>query len=169
MRALAGVDRLGQPACVRTWLRRIAANTCIDRMRCRPRDVALSDLEFEPATPEAPVNDERDAVAARLHRCIAALPELQREVVTLFYFAGLTHHQIALRMGTTTTAVNQRLYRGRRALAWLLGPDAATRTHRPRPRPQPRPRALQGRKSTRSAFDSANPDGRPASVTPHCA
>jgi len=74
-------------------------------------------------------------VRAHVHRCIAALPELQREVITLFYFVGLTHHQIALRMGTTTTAVNQRLYRSRRTLAELLGAASAPR--------RPRPRALQ--------------------------
>lgn len=101
---------------VSTWLTMMARSRAIDRLRregARPhRDsINLAAIQYQLAAPSA--NPETAvALTMRQERVQAALDELpdeQRQVVDLAYFAGLSHSQIAnhldLPLGTVKTRI----------------------------------------------------------------
>ncbi len=117
LRALQTLDRLEDPNRLASYLHGIARNLCIDRLRLRRRrDVSLSDLRAEPADPAGPPEIELELRKERLQRELERLPRTQAEVVTRFYYDGLSHAQIAEELDTTPAAVNQRLARARTEL-----------------------------------------------------
>jgi RNA polymerase sigma-70 factor (ECF subfamily) len=61
---------------------------------------------------------------ARIERAFDALPEDYREVIALSRLAGLSHRDIAERLGSSEAAVRQLLHRARARLARLLGASA---------------------------------------------
>jgi RNA polymerase sigma-70 factor (ECF subfamily) len=99
----------GTPA---TWMFSIARNLRIDRLRKEVCWQELSD-EVAEATPseEAPPEDtasERQR-QVRVHTVLAALPDEQREVVTLAFIDGLSHNEIAARLSLALGTVKSRL------------------------------------------------------------
>lgn len=105
---------------VATWLYRVAANLCTDRLR-RRRSVALDDA------PE-PEDETRSALAGmieddRLHAldaALARLPERQRQAVVLRHIEGMPNPDIAEIMEIGVEAVESLTARGKRALAAML-------------------------------------------------
>jgi bifunctional DNase/RNase len=69
-------------------------------------------------------------VTARVRAAIAELPRGQREAVTLFYLAGLTHAEAAEHLGIAPGAVKTRLHKARATLRTRLEP---LRKERPMP------------------------------------
>ena len=105
---------------VTTWLYRVVANLCTDRLR-KQRNV---DIDSVPE-PE----DDRDGVegdmqnAARmaaLRDALAELPDRQRQAVVLRHIEGLGNPEIAEIMEISTEAVESLTARGKRALAAIL-------------------------------------------------
>lgn len=102
------------------WLRRIATNACLDRLR-RPRFV--SDLGLPERVDQAPPADlaidadrRRDAVAAS----IQALPDRQRAAIVLTYYEGVSNAEAASILGVGVKAVESLLVRGRQSLTQSL-------------------------------------------------
>ena len=107
---------------VRTWLYRVAANLCTDRLRRRGRARVGLDAVPEPADP-APSGPERlqsQARLAALDAALADLPERQRLAVVLRHIEGLTNPEIAAVMDITVEAVESLTARGKRALSEAL-------------------------------------------------
>jgi len=107
---------------VTTWLYRVVANLCTDRLR-RRRTTALDDGP-EPLD-DALTAEARITGAARmaaLDDALAALPERQRQAVVLRHLDGLGNPEIAEIMDITTEAVESLTARGKRALRAALGP-----------------------------------------------
>ncbi|MGE0856010.1 MAG: sigma-70 family RNA polymerase sigma factor [Hyphomicrobiaceae bacterium] len=111
------------PAGVRPWLRRVAGNLCIDRIRRRAQ------TEVTDAPPEVPVApgqmralDDRDR-AARVEQALQALPDRQRLALVLFHYEGLSQIEIADQMGIGDEAVESLLARARRSLRRSLETD----------------------------------------------
>jgi len=105
---------------VTTWLYRVAANLCTDRLR-RERPGALDGLP-DPAD-GAPAAVARLIAADRveaLEAALAQLPERQRQAVVLRHLEGLGNPEIALVMDIGVEAVESLLARGKRALTALL-------------------------------------------------
>lgn len=110
-----------------TWLYRVVANLCTDRLRKRGRsDVPLDSIP-DPvdtaASPEAALQAE--ARRAALARALADLPERQRMAVMLRHFEGATNPEIAARLGISVEAVESLTARGKRALAQALSGQVA--------------------------------------------
>ncbi|MEL7165741.1 MAG: RNA polymerase sigma factor [Pseudomonadota bacterium] len=107
---------------VSTWLYRVVANLCTDRLRRRKgRGVALGDVA-EPPDP-GPGAEAQLLTAARrdaLARALADLPERQRLAVMLRHFDGASNPDIAERLGISVEAVESLTARGKRALAAAL-------------------------------------------------
>ncbi|MBD3766243.1 MAG: RNA polymerase sigma factor [Rhodobacterales bacterium] len=104
-----------------TWLYRVVANLCTDRLRRRRPAPALDEVP-EPADP-APgalsglIADDR---ARALQAALADLPERQRQAVVLRHLEGLGNPEIAGIMDIGVEAVESLLARGRRGLQAAL-------------------------------------------------
>lgn len=106
---------------VTTWLYRVVANLCTDRLRKSGRGVALDAIE-EPADSAASVAQglqDGHRVAA-LRRAIADLPERQGQAVALRHLEELGNPQIAAIMDTNVRTVESLIARGKRALVARL-------------------------------------------------
>ncbi|WP_235000571.1 sigma-70 family RNA polymerase sigma factor [Pseudooctadecabacter jejudonensis] len=106
---------------VTTWLYRIVANLCTDRLRKSGRGVDLEAV----AEPEddAPSATDRMQTQARAHAVQAALgdlPERQAQAVALRHLEDLSNPQIAEIMDTSVRTVESLIARGKRALVARL-------------------------------------------------
>lgn len=108
----------------KTWLCRIAANTCRDmlrtgfmrfRKRCEPLE-ALPELAALP--PDERRGDVRDAVLA--------LPGKYREAVVLYYFEDMKQWEIAELLRLPVHTVSTRLRRAKALLAKALNEEERT-------------------------------------------
>jgi RNA polymerase sigma-70 factor (ECF subfamily) len=132
-----------------TWLRRIARNRALDRLRAaarRPRllsagtiagedepmDAALERLALSAVDDSAEPADPGDAAVAswtrqRVRQAIGEMPEEERTVIVLAYDEELSQAEIAHRLdwplGTVKTRTRRALGRLRAALAAELGPE----------------------------------------------
>ncbi len=110
---------------VSTWLYRVVANLCVDRLRRRGHHAPGLDQIAEPEdpSPDAPsqlqVRAQLDALGAALQQ----LPERQRQAVVLRHIEGLTNPEIAEILGTGVEAVENLTARGKRSLKAVLLPQ----------------------------------------------
>lgn len=113
-RNAAGLE-LG-PGGVRPWLRRVASNLCIDRVRAR-RNTSVVEAVPEDSEPAGQVRHlaERE-LGARVDAALKALPERQRLAITLFHYEGMSQIEVGEILGISDEAVESLLARGRRAL-----------------------------------------------------
>ena len=96
------------------WLLRVCKNLWIDRLR---RERRLMPLTVSPSMIGDP--EERFFKTERsraLWRAIEALSPVDREIVTLHYYADLPLGEIAHQMGKNPAAIRQRLVRLRRKI-----------------------------------------------------
>lgn len=122
-RAAAGWQQDG-PAQPATWLYRVVANLCTDRLRRAGRMAPLDDpdlAEDGAAGPEAMLI-EGDRMAA-LDAALARLPERQRQAVVLRHIEGLSNPEIAEILDLGVEAVESLTARGKRALGAALAPS----------------------------------------------
>jgi RNA polymerase sigma-70 factor (ECF subfamily) len=106
---------------VSTWLYRVVANLCTDRLRRRGRSAPL-EAAGDPADPAADVAEEMAAQARAdaLQAGLDALPERQRQAVVLRHIEELGNPVIAEIMGISVEAVESLTARGKRALSAAL-------------------------------------------------
>ena len=102
------------------WLRRIATNACLDRLR-RPRP--LSDEVLPERADEAPLADSLIDVARRreaVQTAILALPDRQRAAIVLTYHEGVSNAEAASILGIGVKALESLLVRARQGLSQQL-------------------------------------------------
>jgi RNA polymerase sigma-70 factor (ECF subfamily) len=101
----------GEKGSMTTWVFAIARNLRIDRLRREVPWQELPEGRITEASAE-PLPDEAVAEKERQQRVQAALAELppdQREVVSLAYLEGLSHSEIAERLGVPLGTVKSRM------------------------------------------------------------
>jgi len=104
------------------WLRRVAANRCLDYLRRRrPGEPEALDALAVPAV-QARTLDRRD-LHRRVRSVMAALPERQRLALALFHFEGLSMKETAATLETTPEAIESLLARARRYLKGALAEE----------------------------------------------
>lgn len=113
IKAWRSYDSYRKEASDKTWLMRIAVNTCRDLQRSRwfihmDRYVSLSDL------PEAAVPFEMPDDT--LTQAILSLQRPLRQVITLRYFQGLTIQEVAEVLHIARSTVHYRLNKAERLL-----------------------------------------------------
>ncbi|MBS0125406.1 RNA polymerase sigma factor [Thetidibacter halocola] len=108
---------------VSTWLYRVTANLCIDRLRARRGNTDLDAIpEPEDGAPSAIDGMQAQARAEALQAALMQLPDRQRQAVVLRHIEGLSNPEIAQIMDIGPRAVESLTARGKRALeAMLLG------------------------------------------------
>ncbi len=105
---------------VSTWLYRVAANLCTDRLRKR-RSVNIDQIEEPADSSPGAVQRMIEAERARaLEAALSELPERQRLAVSLRHLEGLANPDIAAVMEISVEAVESLTARGKRALAVAL-------------------------------------------------
>ncbi|WP_292312903.1 sigma-70 family RNA polymerase sigma factor [Marivivens sp.] len=106
---------------VSTWLYRVVANLCTDRLRRRKRNVGIDQIA-EPEDPTPSVTDrmQDDARQKALADALASLPDRQAQAVALRHLEGLGNPEIAEIMEISVEAVESLTSRGKRALAAIL-------------------------------------------------
>jgi RNA polymerase sigma-70 factor (ECF subfamily) len=103
-----------------TWIYAITRNAAVSALRRQRRSVSMSDpavfeeVESRGAAPEAGLDD------ATLWRSVGALPDKQRQAVTLYYQEERTVEEVAAMMGLPVNTVKTHLHRGRASLAAAL-------------------------------------------------
>lgn len=111
-------------ASVKTWLLSIVHHKAIDAVRRRRPTSQLAELdEFLPAhlvVPDVWAEVSAGLDAATVHLALAVLPSVEREVIELAYFGGLTQREIAAQTGTPLGTIKTRVRRGLRRLRCAL-------------------------------------------------
>jgi RNA polymerase sigma-70 factor, ECF subfamily len=112
-----------------TWLARIARNRAIDVLRERGTREAHSREAWEELARSAVEADPAEGVEIarqkeRVRLAIALLPEAQRRALSLAFFQGLTHLQIARALGEPLGTVKTRIRDAMRRLRRELAEDA---------------------------------------------
>ena len=103
-----------------TWIYAITRNASISAMRKRCRTLSMSDpavqdeVESRGALPAAEPED------ATLWRQVEALPDKQRQAVTLYYQEQRSVEEVAVMMGLPVNTVKTHLHRARASLAAAL-------------------------------------------------
>jgi RNA polymerase sigma-70 factor (ECF subfamily) len=105
----------GGHAAASTWLYAIARNTCLNAVRAESYRKTTS-IEQLPE-PEAPSAHAPEIDWSPL---LARLPEMQRQVVTLFYFEDRDVKEVARLLGLAEGTVKSHLHRARHALAGMM-------------------------------------------------
>jgi RNA polymerase sigma-70 factor (ECF subfamily) len=97
------------------WLRQIAVNECLMRLRKRGRDGGDGEEAFEPDLLEHEgLLPPQAADAQRLGEALQALSPTTRSVLWLYHAEGYTHEEIAAAMGKSLSFSKSQLARGTR-------------------------------------------------------
>ena len=124
LRAYRAISGFRSDCSMRTWLLRICANLCRDRVKSRER---RPEVLFDPqTTPDSMIADDhvvdpQDAVeksfARRtLYRAMRGMPAEQREIIILRDLEEMSYEEIAEVLGCSRPSVKLRLFRARRRL-----------------------------------------------------
>lgn len=107
----------------RTWLTRIAVNTCRDIRRSgwrRHVDRRVTPEEL-PLAAEIPESED-----GRLFRAVWALPDCLREVVLLYYYQDMNLTEVASALSVSASTVSRRLRAAAEELRRRMGEEDAT-------------------------------------------
>lgn len=132
LRAWRGFDRFEGRSSPRSWLYRIATNTCLDALAKRPKRVLPIDGE-QPAVegvwlepfPDALLDDDfvpdarfeaRESIELAFVAALQHLPANQRAVLILREVLGFSAKEVAAMLDATPAAVNSAMQRARAAV-----------------------------------------------------
>lgn len=123
--ALERLDQCRDPSRFSAWLLAIVRTRALNLRRAqRVRRAAPLEAAEAVAAGGSPDRDaERSLLRGRLSEALGGLTPVQREVVLLHDLEGWTHREIARTLDVAEATSRYHLFRGRRALRDLLGPD----------------------------------------------
>jgi len=122
LRAYQFLDRFDPDRPLLPWLKRIAANVCLNRLEGQKTLSALDDERTPVADPNpspealSVLHDRDERIRSELHR----LPPRYRIVIELRHFQGLRYEQIASELDRPVSDVKSNLFRARKLLAERL-------------------------------------------------
>jgi RNA polymerase sigma-70 factor (ECF subfamily) len=115
--------RPGEP--VLPWIYAIARRVRVDGYR-RTRRITLHEIAMD-VLPEMPAQSEARNQGPTFDTLVAALPEAQREVVTMLKVGGLSLEEVARATSSTVGAVKQKAHRAYEGLRKFLQVQAEER------------------------------------------
>lgn len=121
---------------VAAWLMTLCRSRAIDRLRSRQRrEVLTSKIGADEAAAAGvgvssdPPADEKVEISSRKRRvtlALSSLSEAQRTAIELAYYEGLSHSEIASRLGEPLGTVKTRIRQGMMTLRSALDPRSGT-------------------------------------------
>jgi RNA polymerase sigma-70 factor (ECF subfamily) len=121
VKAVRNLDRFRGGSRIKTWIYSIAVSHCINYRRSRTvllspgcRTLEGLDRASEGKGPDQQLLEQETAVA--VHEAVNGLPERLQSVVLLHEFEGLTHPEVARRLGIPEGTVWSRLNKARAVL-----------------------------------------------------
>lgn len=115
-KVLRKIDRYNDAYRFETWLFSIARNTCIDVHRRRKRRSESQERDVAAQAPSPLDIAQTRCEADRVHAALATLPDIYREIITLYHLEGMLYREIADITGLPMGTVMNRLFRARRKL-----------------------------------------------------
>lgn len=115
----AGALELG-PGGVKPWLRRVASNLCIDRVRSGRNTVVSDEVPEVAQSPDQLRRLTEQELGGRVDAALKELPERQRLAIVLFHYEGMSQVEVGKILGVSDEAVESLLARARRALKAAL-------------------------------------------------
>ena len=115
------LDQLEREAAFVGWLYRTATNRCLNVIRNR-KPVAEADLDLHESPSRTEHAAETNAQLAALGEALGRLSAEQRACWLLREVHGRSYEEIAVAVGTTSTAVRGRIARARAQLAEVMAP-----------------------------------------------
>ena len=112
IRLWQGFDSFEGRSSEKTWVYRVALNTCVNINRKHKRRMDTSPLEMDM---DLFADEERNPAASRLHKRIAKLHPFDRALI-LLWLEDLPYDEIAAILGITVKNVSVRLVRIREKL-----------------------------------------------------
>ena len=102
-------------AALGTWLYTIARNTCLSALRSDSyRKTSALDETTEPSA------HSTTPLTLSVDQCVARLPDLQRQVITLFYMQDRSVAEVAAMLDLPEGTIKSHLHRARRALGEMM-------------------------------------------------
>lgn len=96
-----------------TWLFVMTRNRSLDRLRSKRRRPLVEPLPADPGGPVSPGNPEQSASDAERRRHVLSalqqLPSQQRQALELSFYQGLSHREIAERLGEPLGTIKSRI------------------------------------------------------------
>jgi RNA polymerase sigma-70 factor (ECF subfamily) len=117
-KALPGYDGRAQ---LSTWIYAITRNAAVSALRGRRRSLSMSDPAVLAEAEAVGAAPDAAPAEARLRRQVDALPDKQRQAVTLYYLDERPVAEVAEMMGLPVNTVKTHLHRARASLARALG------------------------------------------------
>jgi len=106
------------------WMRRVAANLCLNQLESRRPAAALDEERDAAQTPGPEQQAENNQRSEQVRQALASLPPHYRIVVELRHFQDLSYDEIADELHIPLSDVKSHLFRARRLLAEKLhAPD----------------------------------------------
>jgi RNA polymerase sigma-70 factor (ECF subfamily) len=129
LRAYTRLDTFQLGRSFTAWIRRVAANLCIDYLRHRGEPAASLDERVEAGIEHADDSPgsspaQRVEIAEDSRRVLAAvqkLPPKQRAVLVMRHIQGMSLEEIAAALGWPLGTVKINLFRGRQAVREMVG------------------------------------------------
>lgn len=112
------LDKFQQRADIRTWIYRIAANTCLMQIR-RQKNNPVGYYEHLQEKPSEELNREKEHQSESLYKAIAQLTEIDRLIISMV-LEDLPQKQIGEVLGITENNVNVKVYRIKKQLKELM-------------------------------------------------
>jgi RNA polymerase sigma-70 factor, ECF subfamily len=114
----------------RSWILMIARSRALDRLKSDQARVRREEVVGGPSVASAvlPLGERRlvrSETCRQVRSALATLSAEQRQAVELAFFEGLTHTEIAARLGAPLGTVKSRILLGLRRLRKMLGPELA--------------------------------------------
>lgn len=110
----------GGRAAPSTWLYTIARNTCLSALRAEAHRRALPVESIIEPTAVGEVGGSDVLQRIELERCLDRLPDIQREVITLFYLQERSVDDVARMLDIPEGTIKSHLYRARLSLAEMM-------------------------------------------------
>jgi RNA polymerase sigma-70 factor (ECF subfamily) len=103
------------------WVRRVAANLCLNHLSARPATAAVLDEERDPDPGLRPDSAyEAQERGEQIRAALAALPPHYRAVVELRHYQDMSYDEIAAALRLPLSDVKSHLFRARKLLAERL-------------------------------------------------